>query len=81
MTMAEMVVLLLYLRRNKVYGRVTALWLMLYSLGRGLIEIVRDDPRGSVGVFSTSQFISLIMFRICPVEQSSMFARLSALLY
>jgi Prolipoprotein diacylglyceryltransferase len=57
-----MVVLLLYLRRNKVYGRVTALWLMLYSLGRGLIEIVRDDPRGSVGVFSTSQFISLIMF-------------------
>ena len=57
-----MVVLLLYLRRNKVYGRVTALWLMLYSLGRGLIEIVRDDPRGNVGIFSTSQFISLIMF-------------------
>ncbi|MBO4288645.1 MAG: prolipoprotein diacylglyceryl transferase [Lachnospiraceae bacterium] len=57
-----MVVLLLYLKRNKIYGRVTALWMMLYSLGRGLIEIVRDDPRGNVGIFSTSQFISLILF-------------------
>ena len=57
-----MVILLLFLRRNKIRGRVTALWMILYSLGRGLIEIVRDDPRGNVGVFSTSQFISLILF-------------------
>ncbi len=57
-----MVILLLYLNRNRIHGRVTALWMMLYSLGRGLIEIVRSDPRGSVGVFSTSQFISLILF-------------------
>ena len=59
-----MVILLLFLKRNKIYGRVTALWMMLYSIGRGLIEIVRDDPRGNVWIFSTSQFISLILFLV-----------------
>lgn len=59
-----MVILLVVLKKDRIHGRVAALWLMLYSLGRGLIEIVRDDPRGSVWIFSTSQFISLILFVI-----------------
>ena len=37
-------------------------YLLLYSIGRFLIEFLRDDPRGTVGMFSTSQFISLLLF-------------------
>ena len=43
-------------------GIVTAVYLMLYAVGRFAIEFLRDDPRGSVGVLSTSQFIAIFMF-------------------
>ena len=35
------------------------LYLLLYSIGRFLIEFLRSDPRGAVGALSTSQFIAL----------------------
>ena len=35
------------------------MYLILYSIGRFLIEGLRNDPRGALGIFSTSQFISL----------------------
>lgn len=38
------------------------IYLMLYAVGRFLIEFLRNDPRGSVGVLSTSQFIAIFMF-------------------
>ena len=42
-----------------------AWYLILYSLGRFLIEFLRGDViRGSVGPFSTSQFISIFIFLI-----------------
>src|SRR6266705_1763753 len=31
------------------------------AISRFIIENYRDDPRGMVGIFSTSQFISLIL--------------------
>ena len=34
-------------------------YLLLYSIGRFLIEFLRADPRGAVGTLSTSQFIAL----------------------
>ena len=37
---------------------------MFYSVGRTLIELLRNDPRGAVGGLSTSQFISLFIFLI-----------------
>ena len=43
-------------------GTVTAVYLMLYAVGRFAIEFLRNDPRGSVGVLSTSQFIAIFMF-------------------
>ncbi len=43
-------------------GAVTAVYLMLYAIGRFAIEFLRNDPRGSVGVLSTSQFIAIFMF-------------------
>ncbi len=43
-------------------GQVGALYMILYSLGRFGIEFFRNDYRGAVGPFSTSQFISLFIF-------------------
>lgn len=49
-------------KRTKKDGQVAGLYLLLYSVGRFLIEFLRDDPRGAVGALSTSQFISLFIF-------------------
>lgn len=54
-------VLILFARRTRDRGKVGALYLMLYGVGRFIIEFFRDDYRGSVGVLSTSQFISLFI--------------------
>ncbi len=55
-------VLLLAERRWKgAAGRTFWLYLLLYAVTRFAIEFFRGDPRGSVGMFSTSQFISLLL--------------------
>lgn len=54
-------ILVWFARRAKKDGQVGGLYLILYSIGRFLIEGLRDDPRGNVGPFSTSQFISLLI--------------------
>ncbi|MCR5301956.1 MAG: prolipoprotein diacylglyceryl transferase [Lachnospiraceae bacterium] len=43
-------------------GVLTSLYLLMYSAGRFIIEYFRDDPRGSVGPLSTSQFIAIFIF-------------------
>jgi phosphatidylglycerol:prolipoprotein diacylglycerol transferase len=49
--------------KKKRSGEPTLLYLMLYSVGRFIIEFMRGDlERGSVGTLSTSQFIALIVF-------------------
>lgn len=53
-----------YSSRNPRKGKTSILYLMLYSVGRFLVEFTRNDPRGSVGIFSTSQFIGMIVFLI-----------------
>jgi|SRR5688572_16149922 len=62
---AEAVILLLLLgteSRGRPYpGRTFWLYILLYSISRFVIEIYRGDPRGAIGVFSTSQFISLLL--------------------
>ena len=55
-------ILVWFARRSKKDGQVGGLYMILYSIGRFLIEGLRNDPRGSVGPFSTSQFISLLIF-------------------
>lgn len=42
-------------------GRTFWTYLLLYAVSRFVIEIFRGDPRGNVGIFSTSQFVSLIL--------------------
>ena len=47
-------------RNKKEDGQVTACYLIFYSIGRFVIEFFRGDIiRGSVGILSTSQFISI----------------------
>ena len=55
-----------YDNRNKkqLPGRTGALFFMIYGVGRFLIEFLRNDHRGTVGIFSTSQFISLFIVAI-----------------
>jgi phosphatidylglycerol:prolipoprotein diacylglycerol transferase len=50
-------------KRVKADGQVAALYLIFYSVGRFIIEFFRGDiERGSIGVLSTSQFISIFIF-------------------
>ncbi len=54
------VILLLAAKKYKKRGQVTGIYIILYSIGRFIIEYWRGDiARGSVGVLSTSQFISI----------------------
>jgi phosphatidylglycerol:prolipoprotein diacylglycerol transferase len=48
-------------RGRKFPGRTFWLYMLLYAVSRFAIEFYRGDPRGAVGMFSTSQFISLIL--------------------
>jgi len=57
-------ILLLYARKERRAGKIGALYLILYSIGRFIIEFFRNDYRGSIGVLSTSQFISIIILAI-----------------
>lgn len=55
-------VLLFIAGRKKKDGQVAACYLLFYSIGRFILEFFRGDLiRGSVGVLSTSQFISLFI--------------------
>lgn len=61
MNFAIAAILILFARKNKIAGRVGALYLILYSVGRFIIEFFRNDFRGSIGFMSTSQFISIFV--------------------
>lgn len=52
-------VLLLYGMKDRKKGKISGLYLILYSAGRFTVEFLRNDARGSVGFLSTSQFISI----------------------
>lgn len=54
-------VLLLYYKKNTRTGNVGAMYLLLYGIGRFLIEFLRADDRGGFAGLSTSQIISIIM--------------------
>jgi phosphatidylglycerol---prolipoprotein diacylglyceryl transferase len=57
-----LVVLLMVERRGRRFaGRTFWLYMLLYAISRFIIEFFRGDPRGSVGIVSTSQFISIIL--------------------
>ena len=63
---AALIILALLLateRRGRPFpGRTFWAYMFLYAISRYIIEMYRGDPRGSVfGMFSTSQFISIVL--------------------
>jgi phosphatidylglycerol---prolipoprotein diacylglyceryl transferase len=55
-------ILLALERRGRTYpGRTFWTYLLLYGISRFVIEFYRGDPRGMVGTFSTSQFVSILI--------------------
>ena len=56
-----MAILLAAYPRRKRKGDTGFLYMLLYGVGRFLIEFLRNDERGAVGGLSTSQFISLFI--------------------
>jgi phosphatidylglycerol:prolipoprotein diacylglycerol transferase len=62
---AEFLILLFLLGTEKFgrkfSGRTFWLYMLLYAVSRYIIEFYRGDERGTVGPFSTSQFISLVL--------------------
>ena len=53
-------VLLFIAKRKKADGQVAACYLIFYSIGRFCLEFLRgDENRGSIGMLSTSQFLSI----------------------
>ena len=57
-----LVVLLITERKGKPFaGRTFWLYMLLYAVSRFIIEFYRGDERGAVGMFSTSQFISIVL--------------------
>jgi phosphatidylglycerol:prolipoprotein diacylglycerol transferase len=62
---AELLILIVLLTTEKkgrsFAGRTFWLYMLLYAISRFIIEFFRGDERGAVGMFSTSQFISLVL--------------------
>jgi phosphatidylglycerol:prolipoprotein diacylglycerol transferase len=62
---AEALILIILLatesRGRRFAGRTFWLYMLLYAISRFIIEFYRGDDRGAVGMFSTSQFISIVL--------------------
>src|SRR5216117_3045759 len=57
-----LIVLLVTERKGRPFpGRTFWLYMILYAISRYIIEFYRGDERGTVGMFSTSQFISILL--------------------
>lgn len=56
-------ILIFFSEKLKKDGQTAALYLIFYSAGRFMMEFLRGDlERGSIGSFSTSQFIAVFLF-------------------
>src|SRR5204862_5319417 len=62
---AELLILGILLRTERkgrpFAGRTFWLYMLLYAISRFIIEFYRGDDRGTVGMFSTAQFISIVL--------------------
>ena len=53
--------LLLLYYRKKTDGVISVTYLIAYGIIRFFVEFFRNDDRGSIGIFSTSQFMSILI--------------------
>lgn len=61
-TLGIFIVLIWMFRRRRFDGQIVLAYALMYAVARFIIEIWRDDPRGSLLGISTSQFIAVILF-------------------
>lgn len=54
-------ILIVVASRKRFTGQVLLLYLILYAILRGLLEVFRGDPRGALWGLSTSQIASLLL--------------------
>lgn len=57
-------ILLFYASKKPKAGRISAAWMICYGIGRYFVEILRNDERGGISIFSTSQLISILMILV-----------------
>jgi phosphatidylglycerol---prolipoprotein diacylglyceryl transferase len=65
MILAILTIILFVKRRKQFAGQLFMLYLMLYAIGRAILEVFRgDQERGFIieGILSNSQFISVLIF-------------------
>lgn len=56
------IILFIYSKKDREKGKVTGLYIILYGIARFLVEFLRyDDVRGHFLLFSTSQWISILL--------------------
>ena len=56
------IILFIYSKKDRSRGKVSGLYIILYGIGRFLVEFLRyDDVRGHFLYFSTSQWISILL--------------------
>jgi phosphatidylglycerol:prolipoprotein diacylglycerol transferase len=58
---AAILILIAERKKDMAHGNIGAIYMLLYGVGRFVIEIFRNDDRGAVGILSTSQFISIFI--------------------
>ncbi len=56
--------LLWYDKKEREDGKLFSMYVIIYSVGRFIVEFLRNDPRGNIGILSTSQFIAIFTFII-----------------
>lgn len=59
-----MIILLLFSKKAKKVGDVGALYLLLYGIGRFLVEFLRQNEQGGIGMFTTAQIMSFIFIAV-----------------
>jgi phosphatidylglycerol:prolipoprotein diacylglycerol transferase len=58
------ILLILFSKKSRHTGDVGALYLLLYGIGRFLVELLRTNEQGGLGILTTAQLISII-FVVC----------------
>lgn len=56
-----LIIVAIKLKNRLQSGNIGELYMILYGIGRFIIEFLRDDYRGEIGFMSTSQFISIFI--------------------
>ncbi len=58
------ILLLLFSKRAKKVGDVSAMYLLLYGIGRFGVEYLRENTQGGIGMFTTAQIFSFVFVGI-----------------